>query len=152
MSYEELLKQRIIERTEVTQEEIADLLRVARRDINTAQRNLIDHDLDWAFAIAYNSILQLTLAWMNHLGFRPKGEAKHANTFTFLEEALPKERQPMIKRLQRMRQKRNATIYRKAGLVGEKEARDVIDFAGEYYKEIEAILPEYIVKLSYKED
>ncbi|PIW22876.1 MAG: hypothetical protein COW32_02250 [Candidatus Aquicultor secundus] len=70
----------------------------------------------------------------------------------FLEEALPKERQPMIKRLQRMRQKRNATIYRKAGLVGEKEARDVIDFAGEYYKEIEAILPEYIVKLSYKED
>lgn len=38
MSYEELLKQRIIKQVEVTEEKIADLLRVARRDIKTAQR------------------------------------------------------------------------------------------------------------------
>ncbi len=108
MSYDELLKTRIIEPVSVSNEEIADLLKVARRDIETATR-LKNFDLDWAFAIAYNAILQLTLAWMNFLGFRPRGEAKHANTFTFLEETLSKERQPMVERLQKMRKKRNTT-------------------------------------------
>ncbi|MDI6716523.1 MAG: hypothetical protein QME63_06220, partial [Actinomycetota bacterium] len=83
---------------------------------------------------------------------RPRGEAKHANTFRFLEETLSKERQPMIKRLQRMRRKRNATIYRQRGIISEKEAHDVIEFANRYFKEIEAILPNEIIKLSKKED
>lgn len=96
--------------------------------------------------------LQLTLAWMYHLGYRPRGEAKHVNTFRFLEEALPKEKQPMIKRLQKMRKKRNAAIYRQRGLVSEKEAHDVIDFAERYYKEIEGVLPDNIKRLSRKED
>lgn len=151
MSYEELLKARIIEPVSVSNEEIADLLKVARRDIETATR-LKNFDLDWAFAIAYNSILQLTLAWMNYLGFRPRGEAKHANTFTFLEEALPKERKSIVERLQKMRKKRNTTIYKKRGLISERDAHMVIDFATEYYKEIEATLPDRIVKLSQKED
>lgn len=151
MSYEELLKARIIEPVQISPEEIADLLKVAKRDIDTANK-VINFDLDWAFAIAYNSILQLTLAWMNSLGYRPRGEAKHVNTFKFLEETLPEERQPMIKRLQRMRRKRNATIYRQRGIVSEKEALDVIAFANQYFKEIEAILPNEIVELSKKED
>lgn len=151
MSYEELLKSRIIEPVSISPEEIADLIKVAKRDIDTANK-VLNVDLDWAFAIAYNSILQLTLAWMNSLGYRPRGEAKHVNTFRFLEETLPKERQPTIKRLQRMRRKRNATIYRQKGLVSVKEAHDVIDFANQYFKEIEAILPKEIVKLSKQED
>ncbi|MCL5292488.1 MAG: HEPN domain-containing protein, partial [Actinobacteria bacterium] len=130
---------------------VADLLGVARRDIEVS-KNMINTELDWAFAIAYNSILQLTLAWMYHLGYRPRGEAKHVNTFRFLEEALPKEKQPMIKRLQKMRKKRNAAIYRQRGLVSEKEAHDVIDFAERYYKEIEGVLPDNIKRLSRKED
>ncbi|MBS3909196.1 MAG: hypothetical protein KGZ93_06175 [Actinobacteria bacterium] len=151
MSYDELLKARIIEPVTVSDEEIADLLKVARRDINTA-KNLINSDLDWAFAIAYNAILQLTLAWMNQLGYRPRGENKHVNTFIFLEHTVPKERQPMIRRLQKMRKKRNATVYRQKGLISEKEALTVIDFASEYAKEIESVLPAGIVSLSHKED
>jgi len=151
MSYDELLKARIIEPIEISAGEIAELLNVARRDIDTANK-VLNVDLDWAFAIAYNSILQLTLAWMNSLGYRPRGEAKHVNTFKFLEETLPKEKQPTIKRLQKMRKKRNATIYRHKGLVTEKEALDVISFANQYFKEVKAILPKEIVKLSEQED
>lgn len=151
MSYEELLKQRIIEPVKISTEEIADLLKLARRDIDTANK-VLNFDLDWAFAIAYNSILQLTLAWMNSLGYRPRGEAKHVNTFKFLEETLPKEKQPTIKRLQKMRKKRNATIYRQKGLVSEKEALGVIKFANEYFKDIEMTLPNKIVELSKRED
>ena len=151
MSYDDLLKARIIEPVSISNEGIADLLRVSRRDIKTAIR-LKDYDLDWAFAIAYNSILQLTNAWMNHLGFRPREEAKHVNTFKFLEETLPKERKPIVERLQRMRKKRNTTIYKKKGIITEKEALMVINFANQYYKEVEDILPDKIVKLSKRED
>lgn len=151
MSYEELLRLRIIEPVEITDEEVAALLAVARRDIETA-KNVIGIDLDWAFAIAYNSILQLTLAWMNHLGYRPRGEAKHINTFKFLQETLPEERQPIVRRLQKMRKKRNASVYRQRGLISEREAHEVIAFAEDYYQEIEATLPSKIARMSREED
>ena len=151
MTYEDLLEQRIIEPVHIEDSEIAGLLRVARRDIKAAQ-GLITSSLDWAFAIAYNAILQLSIAYMNHLGYRPRGEAKHVNTFRFLERALPKEAQEMVDRLQKLRKKRNLTIYQQTGLVSEKEAHDVINFAEQYYKKIESMLPRNIVNLSRKED
>lgn len=146
MPFDDLLKARAIEPVEVQPEEIAGLLDVAKRDIGTAQ-NLASTDLDWAFAIAYNAILQLSIAYMNSLGFRPRGEGKHFNTFRFLERALPEER-PMVKRLQKLRKKRNLTIYEHVGLVTEKEAHDVIAFAARYYDEVKAKLPRDIVDVA----
>lgn len=142
MSFEGLLRSRAIERVEVTPREIAELLAVARRDIGTAVR-LTTSDLDWAFAIAHNAVLQLSIAYMNSQGFRPRGEGGHYNTFRFMAEALPEE-QATIRRLQKLRKKRNVTVYEATGLVSEKEARDVIDFAGRYYDEIWTRLPDDI--------
>jgi hypothetical protein len=150
MSFEELLERRAIERVVVTPREIAELLAVARRDIRTAE-TLVTTDLDWAFIIAYNAILQLSIAYMNSQGFRPRGEGKHYNTFQFMSEALPEDR-AMIRRLQKFRRKRNMSIYEQSGLVGEKEARDVIDFAGRYYEEIKSRLPREITDLGPEED
>jgi hypothetical protein len=56
MSFEELLRRRAIEAITATPREIAELLAVARRDIKTSQA-MMNTDLDWAFAIAYNGIL-----------------------------------------------------------------------------------------------
>jgi hypothetical protein len=145
MSFEELLRKRAVERVTVTPREIGELLAVARRDIRTAE-NLVAIDLDWAFVVAYNSVLQLSIAYMAWLGFRPRGEGKHYNTFQFMEEALPDDR-PMIKRLQKFRRKRNMSIYEQPGLVSETEARDVVEFAVRYYKEIEAKLPGEIARI-----
>lgn len=142
MSFEGLLRSRAIERVQVTPREIAELLAVARRDIRVA-RALTTSDLDWAFAIAYNAILQLSIAYMNSQGYRPRGEGGHYNTFRFMAEALPEE-QTTIRRLQRLRKKRNVTVYEATGLVSEKEAHDVIDFAERYYDEIWTRLPEAI--------
>lgn len=150
MSFEELLKKRVIEPVVVTPREIAELLAVARRDIRTAQ-NLIMTDLDWAFIVAYNSILQLSIAYMNSQGYRPRGEGKHYNTFQFMLEALPEDR-VMIKRLQKFRRKRNMSIYEQSGLVGETEARDVIDFAGRYCEQIKSKLPREVRDMERKED
>jgi hypothetical protein len=142
MSYEELLECRAIEPVKVTAREIAELLALSKRDIK-ASRAMLATDLDWAFAIAYNGILQLSVAYMNSLGFRPRGEGKHFNTFRFMAEALPEEA-TMIRRLQKLRRKRNASVYEQPGLVSEKEARDVIEFASRYYATVEAKLPKAI--------
>lgn len=149
MTFEKLLEDRIIEPIEVSEDEIAYLLGVARRDIRTGA-GLSDSSLDWAFAISYNAILQLSIAYMNHLGYRPRAGSKHVNTFKFMEQAVPKEEQQMIKRMQQLRRKRNLTIYERTGLVTEKEAREITEFAVRYYKDIEAKLPRSLVELSHK--
>lgn len=75
-------------------------------------------------------------AYMNSLGFRPRGDGKHFNTFRFVERALP-DGQTLVRRLQRLRRRRNLTIYEQAGTVSEKEAREVIDLAARYYTRVE---------------
>lgn len=139
MSFEELLRKHAIEPVEVTPREIADLVALSRRDINAAEA-MLNTDLDWAFAIAYNGILQMSIAYMNHLGYRPRGEGKHYNTFRFMEEALPEDAQ-MIRRLQKLRRKRNTTIYEQSGLVSATEAEDVVGFASRYHASVAAKLP-----------
>jgi len=58
----------------------------------------------------------------------------------------------MIRRLQKLRRKRNTTIYEQAGLVSEKEAKDVIEFASRYYTRIESRLPKSITGQAPKEE
>lgn len=150
MSFEELLRKRSIEPVAATPQEIAELLAVSQRDLRAAQVMLLT-DLDWAFAIAYNGILQMSTAYMNHLGFRPCGEGKHYNTFGFMDQAMPEDAQ-MVRRLQKLRRKRNAAVYDQPGLVSEKEARDIIQFASRYYAAIEAKLPSEVTAQVPRED
>jgi len=139
VDYEELLRKRVIEPVEVSEEETKDLLKISERDIKAAQ-NMISIDLDWAFTIAYNAILQTSLAYMNFLGFRPRGEGKHLNTFRFLQSALPKEYEPIVKRLRKLRQKRNRAVYHTAGIISEKEAKDTIAFASKFRQRIKKLI------------
>jgi len=142
MDLQQLVRSRAIEPVQVPAREIAGLLGVARRDIRTAQ-TLTSADLDWAFIAAYNAVLQLSLAYMNSLGYRPRGEGHHYNTYRFMEIALPDET-VMVKRLQKLRKKRNNTLYEQAGTVSEQEALDVIAFAARYYEKIWPLLPEEV--------
>lgn len=142
MSFDDLLNKRAIEKVEITPSEIRDRLAIARRDIQTAE-GVAGTNLDWAYVIAYNGILQASTAYMNSLGYRPRGEGHHYSTFRFMEEALP-ENQAMIRRVQKLRRKRNMTVYDQTGLVGEKEAHEVIEFAARYYRDIERRLPKEV--------
>lgn len=54
MDFDELRDKGIIEPVTVDAVEIASLVRVARRDIATAE-SLLGTDYDWAFAVAYNA-------------------------------------------------------------------------------------------------
>lgn len=151
MTFDDLVKRRMIETTTVSDEEIAEHLRVARHDINLAQL-MSTQDLDWSFNIAYNGILQASIAYMNHLGYRARGQAKHYNTFVFMEQALPSEFAHTIGRVQKMRAKRNLAVYNTRGAVSEKETKDILAFSERYYAEVAGLLPSHIVKLSEEID
>ena len=150
MSFESLLRERVIERVTASPREIAALVDVARRDTRTAQA-LTATDLDWAFVIAYNAVLQLSIAYMYSLGFRPRNESKHYNTFRFISEALPEDA-GQVRRLQSIRRKRNVVLYEQAGVVSEKEAREVIEFSLRYYEETVGRLPANVRPLIDRSD
>ena len=150
MTFDELVKQRVIEPCRVSDEEIADHLRAAKHDIDFGA-SIAGQDLDWAFTIAYNGILQTALAFMYEKGFRPTGGAKHYNTFRFLGQALSPEYADDISRLQKLRSKRNRAVYQSRGIVSEREAMDVITFARRFYGEITSLLPAEIQNMAKRE-
>lgn len=151
MNYEKLLRDKMIEPVRVLDAEVAEHLRVARHDIKAGQAIAVI-DLDWGFTATYNGLLQTALALMYYKCYRPRGEGKHYSTFEFLKLTLPKEWEARINRVQKLRQKRNKTVYEHRGLITERETKGIIEFADRFYKEIEAILPNEIVNLSKQED
>ncbi|MBC7248250.1 MAG: hypothetical protein H5T73_10810 [Actinobacteria bacterium] len=146
MPYEDLLRQRAIEPADVGREEIVERLRVARRDL-AVSADVAPIDRDWAFNIAYNGILQASIAYMNFLGYRPRGEGKHMNVFRFMAEALPDELRSEMDRVQKMRQKRNRAVYGTRGMVSRKEVEHILEFARNFIEEIIYLLPRSYSKL-----
>jgi hypothetical protein len=151
MTFDELVKQRVIEPCRMSDEEIADHLHAAKHDIDFGAL-IAGQDLDWAFTITYNGILQTALAFMYEKGFRPRGEAKHYDTFRFLGHALPPDYADDISRLQKLRSKRNQAVYQSRGIVSEREAKDVFAFARRFYEEIVSLLPADIQKMASGEE
>jgi len=125
----------LIERYQVPQAEIKDLLEVAQRDVRTAQQ-LVNIDLDWALIVAYNAALQAGLAFMYAKGYRPRGADRHKTVIRFLQAALDPAWRPQLNRLDRIRKKRHQAVYRLAGGVSETEARGTIEFAEEFVVEL----------------
>ena len=77
MPFDRLTKSNRIRPHRADQNEIKQLLQLAIRDLSTATRNL-DEAPDWAYSIAYNSILQAGRALMFFDGYRPRGGEQHA--------------------------------------------------------------------------
>jgi uncharacterized protein (UPF0332 family) len=150
MTFDDLLADRSIEPADVGADEIAELVRVARRDVATATV-LLGTDLDWAFAVAYNAMLQSSVAYMAARGYRPRSHGKHFNVFRFMAEARPDEAELMM-RLQRIRKKRHATVYEHVGIIGEAEARDALELATRYVAMVAAGLPAEVRTLLNEEE
>jgi len=139
--YEPLERAELIERCQVSQKEIRDLLELARRDIKTA-RELMNLDLDWALIVAYNAAIQAGLALMHAQGYRPKGPDRHKTIVRFLRTTAEPSFKGKIDRLDRIRKKRHQAVYRLAGSVSEREAKGTIEFANEFVLQISDLIRE----------
>ena len=139
MPYEQLIQQGRIKLYKARPEEIRKLLKVAARDLATAERNLVD-DHDWAYTIAYNAILQAARALIFAKGYRPRGAESHATVVQFIEEALGKPYASQIALFDQMRRKRHRVIYEMSGLVSKQEAEQGIAFARKFVEEIRLLI------------
>ena len=119
--------------------EIKQLLQLASRDLSTAKRNL-EEAPDWAYSIAYNSILHAGRALMYLEGYRPRGSEQHATVVEFVEERLGTAYINQVRLFDQMRRKRHRVIYEAAGLISKKEAEQAIDFAEVFVDKIAAII------------
>jgi uncharacterized protein (UPF0332 family) len=109
MAYERLLKTGRIQMYSAKSSEISQLLQVTTRDIGTAKMNL-DEAADWAYTIAYNSVLQASRALMMHDGFRPRGGEQHATVVEFIEERLGASFIKQVRLIDQMRRKRHRVV------------------------------------------
>lgn len=139
MPYERLLKTGRIQPYSAKPSEVSQLLQVANRDITTAKKNLGDAT-DWAYTIAYNSVLQASRALMIHEGYRPRGGEQHATVVEFIEEHLGSSFGKQVQLFDQMRRKRHRVVYEVAGLVSRSEAEQAINFAQSFIDQITELI------------
>ncbi len=139
MAYERLIKTGKIKPYAASPVEIKQLLQVAKRDLATAEKNLEDAP-DWAYSIAYNSLLQTSRALIFQEGYRPRGGEQHVTVIEFIEEKLGTAHAADVRLFDQMRRKRNRLVYEIAGLVSKKEAEQAIIFAKRFEEDIERII------------
>ena len=133
MNYKDLENKNLIISYKAPQEQIEKEMKLAQRDLKVAKKNL-NEDYDWAFAIAYNAVLQAGRALMLSKGYRPRGEHQHKTVLKFIELSLGKDFEQKARFLDTMRSKRHRVIYDEPELISESEAKFAIQIAQEFVK------------------
>lgn len=136
VKFSELEEEGLISKISVDKNRVKSSLALSKRDLATA-RSLIGDNPDWAYSIAYNSMLQSARALMFSLGYRPLGQAQHISAIRFAETALGKQAKEIITVLDRMRRKRHRVVYDTSGLISQLEAKQAVSKAEKFFKLIE---------------
>ena len=125
-------------------EEIAGLLAIVERDLANAKvAELAD---DWRLSIAYNAALQLATAALAASGFRAAREQHHYRTIQSLALTIGWPA-ATVDRFDRFRKKRNIIGYESAGVVSEREAREMHELAAGLREDVLAWLGKQHPKL-----
>jgi len=132
----DLKREGLIKPLPIDQKKIEDARALALRDVATA-RTLLDTNQDWAYNIAYNAVLQAGRALMFSKGYRPDGANQHISVVKFAELFLDKKDSIIF---DRMRRKRNSSVYDSAGSITESEAIFATKQAEDLVKKIFAII------------
>lgn len=102
---------------------VENSLNLAKRDFLTANKMLTDENYDWAFNIAYNSMLQSIRALMFHMGYRPSSRNSHIAVVKFTETVMGEDYSICM---DRMRRKRHRAVYDRTGFISKSEAHNVV--------------------------
>lgn len=116
-------------------QEISNLLAIADRDLNDSMTPALSSD--WRLNIAYNSALQSATAALAACGYRAAREAHHYRTIQSLSFTIGVPRS-LIAQLDQFRKKRNMDAYDRAGAVSDQEASEMVLFAQDLRKQVEA--------------
>ncbi len=118
-----------------TSREIAELLAVADRSLKDCQVAGLSNagKLD----MAHNAALQSSAAALAAAGYRASREAYHYYVIQSLSFTLQLEER-IIRRLHKLRRKRNISDYERPGVVTEQEAWEMVELAKQIRQQVEA--------------
>lgn len=75
---DDLEKEGYIKKLSPNPRRVENSLHLAKRDLDVASKMLEEKNYDWAFNIAYNSILQSIRALMFHMGYRLRSKITYS--------------------------------------------------------------------------
>ncbi len=136
MDIDELKKAGIIKRLPIDEKKVNDSLDLAKRDLKAA-RNMMAENCDWAFSIAYNSMLQSARALMFSKGYRPSSDAGHVSAIRFAKLFLKEDDVIMF---DRMRRKRHTAVYGSVGMISRMEAENALSRDEKFILKIETLI------------
>ena len=134
MSLENWLQNSWLVQHATSNQEIANLLALADRDLAACQ--VKDLPADWSFAIAYNAALQAATAALAAAGYRASRDNHHYRVIQSLEFTIAPEPK-FIDTFDAFRKKRNVSSYDLAGAVSDVEAAEMLSLAKELRKQVE---------------
>ncbi len=137
--YSELLDKELIEPGHFFREQVERLLKIAQRDLVTSG-DVLGSAHEWAYAIAYNAMLQTGRAFMFQEGYRSRGEGHHLTVILFMRAGLDPEFMGTLSVMDRMRRKRNRSMYDTTGAISRKEAGEAVETAQDFVGRICQIL------------
>jgi uncharacterized protein (UPF0332 family) len=127
MTLEELLRDRNIRRVRPNHKLALDILRRARRDIDTAQTLVKNKKFDWSLAAAYNAMQLAGRAIMTSHGYRPSSTKGHVAVVKFLRATFGTGTEDwMITVMNGMRKKRHIVVYEEMDIVSKDEAEQAV--------------------------
>lgn len=132
MNLDELVKDGKLKPHKTSAQEIADLLKVAERDLLDAA--IEELSTDRRFIIAYNAILQLSTIVLYASGYKTYGSGHHYITFQALKELLPAGYMQLMDYFDACRSKRNISDYDRSGIISNQEANEILAEAVKFKK------------------
>jgi len=120
------LKEGWLKEHKPTSREIAELLAVADRALKDCQ--VVGLSSEGKLDMAHNAALQSSAAALAAAGYRASREAYHYYVIQSLSFTLQLEER-IIRRLNKLRLKRNISDYERPGMVTEQEAQEMVELA-----------------------
>ncbi len=132
MNLRQLLNQGRLKHHRTSKQEIGNLLKLIKRDIEDARVKGLSPDRK--FATAYNAVLQSSAILVYCKGYKPQGIGHHFILFESMKEIMGKNYYELADYFDSCRAKRNITDYTCSGEISEAEAEELIKEAEEFLK------------------
>jgi len=120
---------------------VVNALKLAERDLKTANDIYRNMDYDWAFSIAYNAMLQAGRSLMFSESYRAKGEYKHVSVIEFVKQKFGMEfAEKILFMFNKIRKKRHIVVYEQANMISQAEADTALHTAKEFVEKVKTLL------------
>ncbi len=124
MTFKRYLEQGKLKKINAKFDQVFRLLKRAKKDISTAEK-IFPIDAEWAYAVAYHSMLRSARALLLAQGLRPDDGAQHRTVVEVSGLILGEEFKNLIEKFDNMRKTRSDFIYESRSLSQEESKRAI---------------------------